>query len=89
MIEEGGALGDLMAFEMEVYNLLQDYCDNHDDYPLNCVLAIDPDFLIVSIDILENVEDCDIYPIGFFLDGDEPDMEEIEELSNKYFDRDY
>ena len=86
--DERDTVGELWAFENEVYDALMDYCEDHDYYPLNCVLAIDPITPDVLIDTLDNVDDCDIYPIGFFLDGDEPDTEEIRELALKYFNVD-
>lgn len=84
MYGERDTTGELWAFENEVYDMLMDYCEDHEYYPLNCVLAIDPDTLDVLIDTLDNVGGCDIYPIGFFLCGDEPDEEEIRELALNY-----
>lgn len=88
MYDERDTIAELWAFENEVIDALQDYCDDHEYYPLNCVLAIDPETLDVLIDTMDNVDGCDIYPIGFFLCGDEPDEDEVRELAKKYIDID-
>lgn len=84
MYGERDTTGELWVFENEAYDALLDYCEDHEYYPLNCVLAIEPGTIDVLIDTPDNVDGRDIYPIGFFLCGDEHNEEEIRELAQMY-----
>ena len=84
MYNEFSSIQDLMSFDNEIFDALQEYCDNREAYPDDVVLAIHPDTLEITIDSPEKVNGFETYPIKNLLRGEEPDGDETNDIAHKY-----
>lgn len=84
-MDKFNTIQDLRAFDNEIFNALQDYCDDCDGYDEDAILAINPLTLEVKVDnryfIPSNWETYEIEPL---LRDSEPDCDETNDLAHKY-----
>ena len=84
MYDEFSSIQDLRVFDNKIFDILQEYCDNRDAYPVDAVLAIHPQTLDITIDSPNLVDGYETYAIKPLLRGNEPDGEETNDLATKY-----
>lgn len=81
---------DLKRFEEQIFDVLQEYIDNKEDYPNDAVLIVRNSNHEVSIDSQDEFPKCTTYEIENYLRSDdagdiEPDIDAVNELASKYF----
>lgn len=84
-MDEFNTIQDLRAFDNEIFNALQDYCDDREGYGEDAILAINPATLEVKVDNRYFIPiDWETYEIEPLLRGNEPDCDETNDLAHKY-----
>ena len=85
MFDGFSTIQDLGAYENEIFNALQEYCDDREDYDKDVILAINPTTLSVKVDTRNMFpKNFDMYEVDTLLLGNEPDYDAIHDLATNY-----
>ena len=82
---------DLMAFDQQIWDTIQEYLENKNNYPSNVVLAIDSNSYEIVIDTPTNLtSQFEQYQLSGLIRKDdqgnpEPDCDATNDIANKYF----
>lgn len=85
------SIQELRAFDQEIWDKVQEYINDYEDYDDDVVLAINDKNYEVVIDSAKNLSDDYVqYDLSELIRHDEqgfiePDCDAINELANKYF----
>lgn len=77
---------DLKRFEERIFDTIQEYVDNEDNYPTDAVLQIDSTSMRVLVDSPSEMESVDNIPLLelISINDKEVDCDRIYSLVNKY-----